>query len=142
MARGFRVPAILIAILTITAIGDGSKSAEITANGPTDRDLELAALANLDLPFSSAYFPKSDQELDQTQKWIDDKRTWLLTIEDWRVRKAYTHWIDYAQTRLNENRQENKTHTEQKAYEARQKARDEEWERGRAVGASIPKPPQ
>lgn len=107
---------------------------------PSDRDLELAALHNIDLPFSSAYFPKPDAELDRTQQWINEKRTWLLTIEDKRVRKAYAHWIDYAQTRLNENREENQTHVEQLAYETRTKARDNEWARGRATANTIPKP--
>jgi hypothetical protein len=107
---------------------------------PSNRDLELAALHNLDLPFSSAYFPKSDAELDRTQEWINSKRAWLLTIEDRRVRKAYAGWVDYAQTRLNENREENKTHKERRAYEARHKSSNEEWSRGRAVAKIIPKP--
>lgn len=117
-----------------------ANSSERLPQGPSDRDLELAALSNLRLPFSSAYFPKSDEELDRTQQWIDEKRAWLLTLEDKRVRKAYAGWIDYAQTRLNENREENRTHAERNAYEARTKARNEEWARGRAAASTIPKP--
>lgn len=118
------------------------KRATADTSEASDRDLELAALHNLDLPFSSASFPKSDAECDRTQNWIDAKREWLATLDDLRVRKAYSGWIDYAQTRLDENREENRTHAEQRAYERRQRASDNEWAKGTTVAQLIPRPPR
>lgn len=107
---------------------------------PSDRDLHLAALHNLDLPFFSEFFPKSDAELDAGQRWVNAKREWLKTIEDRRVRKAYAGWIEYVQTRLNDNRTENRTGAERKAYEKRRAETESEWARGRDLASILPKP--
>lgn len=112
-----------------------------TESVPSDRDLELAAMHNLgNIPFSSEFFPVSEEQLDRNQAWVDQKRTWAESLPDRRSRKAYLGWIDYVQTRINDNRSENQTHKERKAFERRSERYKREWDRGLAARDKIPKP--
>lgn len=104
-------------------------------------DLSRLALRNLNgTPNFSSLYPVSDQALDEGQKWIDGHRAWAEKLTDRRLRNAYTDWMDYFQGRLDENREENRTHARQKERERYGAAKQKEEDR--LEGIDIPRPPR
>ncbi len=116
--------------------------AEATDDPPKD-DLNRAAMHNLwPLPSASKYYPQSEESLDSAQRWVNEKRAWANTLPDRKTRNAYIGWIDYVQGRINENREENRTHAAAKESAARSAKYDAEYRRGVDLAPSLPKPPR
>lgn len=112
-------------------------------DGPSNDDLQKAALHNLwPIPRASKWYPKSDAELDQQQRWVDEKRAWVATIEDRRIRDAYAGWVDYVEKNIAENREENRTQAAANERAASRARYDAERRRGYDLAPTLPKPPR
>ncbi len=114
---------------------------DVISTEPTEDELRIAALRGLGNPdYGSSLYPRSEAFLNNQQQWIDRTRQWVSTLTDKRVASAYIGWLDFYQNKLNENREENRTHVRQKEEEARRIQRKKECARVRDI--EIPTPPR
>lgn len=105
------------------------------------RHLRLAALHNLwPLPLCSRHWPESERRLDDIQKWVNEKRQWIGTFTDVRIRRAYIEWVNYVQMKLNESREENRTHATRLAFNKRWLKKQEDDRKIKELANRLPKP--
>jgi hypothetical protein len=76
-------------------------------------DIRLAALINLgNYPSMNRNFPQSESRCVQAQEWLEDKRKWVKTLSDRKVRDAYEYWLVWIEHNIKASREENRTQAE------------------------------